>query len=83
MNEKPKIDYPCIWTYKLIGEDSEKITASAEEILGRRKYGLKASNVSSKGKYKSMTLKIEVEDETDRNLLYEKLKNSSSIKIII
>ncbi len=81
-SQKPEIEYPCEWSYKVIGENVNEMIAVIEKAADGMKYDLQASNISKKGKYKSLNLKVYVEDETARNLVYGILIKSEHIKIV-
>jgi len=80
---KPKIDYPCDWQYKIIGQDRRKILAAIKDILGQSQYTVNDSNVSSRGKYISMRLEVRVADESDRLKLYRDLAEHSAVKVVL
>lgn len=82
-SQKPEITYPCEWAYKVIGTDVNKILFAIEEAAMGLTYDVSPSNVSSNGKYFSLNLKLEVPNETVRNLIFEKLGKSPDIKFVI
>jgi uncharacterized protein len=82
-NKKLKLEYPCDWTFKLIGENQDLIQSAAKEIVGNKQYHIESSNQSKGGKYVSMTLILEVSSDTERIQLYEKMKNHVSIKMVL
>ncbi len=79
----PGIVYPCEWNYKVIGENIELMISSIEETVNGYKYDLTPSNISLRGNYFSLNLKVEVTNEIVRNLIYEKLQKAPSVKMII
>ncbi len=81
--QKPEIDYPCEWAYKVIGSDVNKILFAIETAAMGLSYDVSPSNVSSNGKYFSINFKLEVPNETVRNLIYEKLGNSPDVKFVL
>ncbi len=81
--QKPQIEYPCQWAYKVIGSDVNKILLAIETAAMGLSYDVSPSNVSSNGKYFSLNLKLEVPNETVRNLIYEKLGNSPDVKFVL
>lgn len=81
---KPKIDYPCVWEYRVIGESTDSVRAAIEEILGREKaHSLSFARFSTKGRYISFHLEVKVKDEAHRDRLYHALNNHDSIKLVI
>lgn len=77
-----KIEYPCKWEYRIIGEDEDKIRDFVFELLDKQ-YGLERKNASSNGKYISLHLIVEVDNEEERNLIFQKLLNFEAIKMVI
>ena len=81
-NKELELNFPCEWEYRVIGEFKEKIEIAVFEIIDK-KYQLKASKVSKKGKYKSFSIKISVESDKERIIIFEKLKQHSDIKMVL
>ena len=80
---KLELDYPCNWTYKLVIRKEQNINKIIKEVLEDRKHGVKPSKTSSKGKFKSYTLDLIVEDEKDRKNLYQLLGDHEHIKMVV
>ena len=81
--ERPEIEYPCTWTYKVIGEDCTLLKDVIVSACSPRPVTIRHSNSSSKGKYHSMNAEIVVPDERVRLEIYEVLKGSSAVKIVL
>lgn len=75
INEKPKIEYPTKWQYKIIFDSGFDAKSAVAEILGDKPYTLKTSKSSQEGKYESYNLDVEVNDEHERLSLFGALKN--------
>ncbi len=82
-DRQPGMVYPCEWNYKVIGDNIELMVSSIEETVKGYKYDLTPSNISLRGNYFSLNLKVEVTSEIDRNLIYEKLQKAPYVKMII
>ena len=80
---KPKIDYPCPWQYKIIGESKVDICRVVEAAVQEQAYVLTDSNVSSSGRYISMNLDVTVQDEEQRIALYRIMGDDPTIKVIL
>ena len=80
---KLELDYPCNWTYKLVIRKEENIKKIIKEVLDQREHGVKPSKTSSKGKFKSYTLDLIVENEDDRKDLYKILGDHEHIKMVV
>ncbi len=80
---KPKIDYPCTWQYKIIGESATVITRLVKEHVHEKGYTLTDSNVSSGGRYISMSLELIVNNDERRLELYKLLAADSTVKVVL
>ncbi len=80
---KPDIDYPCIWEYKVIGTDEQKLRAVLHAACTPAVPSISLSNVSSKGTYYSLNATLTVEDEEMRLRIFNYLKSSPDVKIVI
>ncbi len=80
---KPDIEYPTQWEYKIIGDNVEKMVEAAEKAAEGMQYDITASNISKKGNYFSINLKVNVESEEARNLVYQNLEGYENIKMVL
>ena len=81
--EKAKIEYPCIWEYKVFGIDEAAIRTVAAGILEDRTYDIKFSKHSVSGKYVSMSVTTFVEDEASRNRIFKAFKEHVAVKYVL
>jgi len=72
--EKLELTYPCGWSYKLIGYEKETIQKAIHDVIIEREHKLTHSNKSKGGKYTSMNLDLVIQNEDERNFIYEALK---------
>jgi uncharacterized protein len=77
------IDYPCEWSYRIIGSDEHLLRKAAKSAVGNKKYTLSVSNRSSGGKYQSLNLELRVVDESERLRIFDNLKNEAAIKFVL
>jgi len=82
-SEKPKIEYPCEWGYKIIGTDKIKLEAVIFEVMGSRDYKQKGGNKSSKGKFHSLSTACQVESQEDRDALFKAFQEHEDVKMVI
>lgn len=82
-NKKPNIEYPCDWYYKIIGVDLDEMIKAIELIADGMDYKISSSNVSSKGNYFSLNLRVFVTTEVIRDIIFEKLKANEFIKMVL
>jgi len=81
--QKLELEYPCGWTYKLIGYEKEAIQKAIHEVILEREHTLTHSNASKTGKYVSMNLDLVIMNEDERNFIYEALKAHQNIKMVL
>jgi len=77
------IDYPCLWSYQIIGADEDDLHRAAAEIIQDRSYRMALSRSSEKGKYQSFQLDVVVESEGHRLAVYEALRAHPAVKIVL
>lgn len=82
-SKKPKIDYPCDWHYKVIGTNADEMIKAIELAVEGLDYKISSSNISSKGNYFSLNLKVFVTSEVLRNIIFAKLKDNEFIKMVL
>lgn len=77
------LDYPCQWSFRIIGRDPELMKRHVAGYMKQTRYRLTASNTSRSGKYVSLNLETKVSSEEDRNQLYADLKNLSCVTLVL
>ena len=79
---KPEIHYPCLWEFRIIGEDKQSLERIVSELVAKP-YTLDEKNHSSKGRFVSVHLSVKVESEEERNALYQSLSTHKAIKMVL
>jgi putative lipoic acid-binding regulatory protein len=82
LNDKTKkleLTYPCSWSYKLIGYEKKAIQKAIHDVIIQKEHTLKHSNSSKTGKYISMNLDLIIQNDDERNFIYEALKAHENI----
>ncbi len=90
-NQKPVVEYPCLWGYKVIGADEKILRVAVKQCLdtclnansGDREYELGHSRSSKGGKYVSLSLNLTVQDETERDAIFAALSSRPEILMVI
>jgi putative lipoic acid-binding regulatory protein len=82
-SKKPNIEYPCDWQYKIIGTDTDEMIKAIELAVEGLDYKITSSNISSKGNYFSLNLKVFVTSEVLRDIIFAKLKDNEFIKMVL
>ena len=81
--DKPDIEYPCTWVYKVIGEDCSLLKDVIVSACSPLPVKISHSHASSKGKYHSLNAEVEVPSEEVRLEVYKTLTSSPAVKIIL
>ena len=82
-SKKPNIEYPCNWDYKVIGTDVDEMIKAIDQVAIGMDYKISPSNVSSKGNYFSLNLKVFVTSEVIRDIIFSKLKDNEFVKMVL
>ena len=80
--ERPEITYPCLWSYKIIGEDQDFLREALLVACAPHPVDITHSRASSGGKYHSMEGKLVVQDEATRLAIFDSLKTHPAVKIL-
>jgi putative lipoic acid-binding regulatory protein len=81
-DQKVGIDYPCLWLYKVIGSDEVKMRAAIAGIIAGAA-DVTVSRSSATGKYVSLSIAVQVENEQKRIAVYEALRKEPSVKMVL
>ncbi len=82
MNE-PIIQYPCEWSYRIIGTDEQALRQAASESLGDFAYSMTLSNQSSGKKYLSMNIEVTVETQAMRDQIFSALETHPAVRFML
>lgn len=80
--DKPDIDYPCDWEYRLIGR-SEEILCAAAATIAPEGHKISPGKESKQGKYISLCLTVQVKHEEQRLQLFAALKAHGDILFVL
>lgn len=81
--DKPQIDYPCPWPYKVIGADRAGIIAAVKQLLADKPFELQESHQSKQGTYTSFNLCVQVQNEAERDEIFQALNRIPTVKMVI
>jgi len=79
----PIIEYPCRWSYRVIGEDETTLREAIAHAAEGAGYDISHSKRSSAGRYVSLTVDVLVDSEEIRLKIYHALAGHPSIKIVL
>ncbi|RLA70746.1 MAG: DUF493 domain-containing protein [Epsilonproteobacteria bacterium] len=83
VNQKLELTYPTNWRYKIVGAEREKLEQAIYDVILKRENTLSHANTSRTGKYVSLNLDLLVQNEDERQFIYEALKAHQHIKMVL
>ena len=82
--DRPDINYPCDWEYRVIvNQDADNVIQAIEYAADNLDYSIQTSNVSKNGKYYSLNVKITVPSEEKRNEIFKIISEHDDVKMVL
>jgi len=81
--QKPQIDYPCEWGFKLIGKDQQALEETIADILSHKEYRCHFGNASRNGKFISYNAYCEVDNESERNEIFKAFESHQDVNMVM
>ncbi len=81
--EKPQIEYPTTWGYKIIGRDKDKLKACIKEVMGDKEHLCSLGNTSRTGKFTTYNASCTVENEEERDRLFKCFQDHNDVEMVI
>lgn len=81
--QKLELNYPCAWSYKVIGPDEDKLRQAVAQVIQDAPHRIQFSKRSSGGKYISLGLEVTVHSEEHRLLIFNALKAAKAVKYVL
>ena len=81
--EKPSIEYPTNWGFKLIGRDKDKLLACIKEAMGEKEHLCSLGNASRTGKFHSYNASCSVDTEEERNRIFKYFEDHDDVDMVI
>lgn len=82
-DERPEIEYPTPWTYRIICVAEDPVRHAVTVLMGDLAHTLVEVHVSSAGRYRSLQLELEVRDESHRNEVFRALTGMPGVRMVI
>lgn len=83
----PKIEFPCDYVIKVIGNAAPDFTEFVVEVVEQYAPGIRETDItvneSSKGRFSSVQLKIVATGESQLKALFEDLKASGRVHMVL
>ena len=81
--EKPQIEYPTRWGFKIIGRDKEKLQACIKEVMSEKEHLCSLGNRSRTGKFTTYNASCIVEDQEERDRLFKCFQDHDDVEMVI
>ena len=81
--EKPRIDYPTRWGFKLIGRNKEALHKAIKEVMGDKEHLCHLGNTSRTGKFHSYNASCVVDHEEERNRIFKAFQDHDDVEMVI
>jgi putative lipoic acid-binding regulatory protein len=79
----PHVEYPCLWTYAIVGKDEEDLRLVAGEVARGAKHHVVFSKLSAKKNYVSLHVEIEVASQEERDRYFDAFKSDPRVKFVL
>lgn len=85
--QPPKIEFPCDYPIKVIGDAADDFPALVESVMKKHDSSFNADCIqimdSSKGNYMSVRVNIVATGEEQLKAIFEELKSSGRVKMVL
>lgn len=82
-SQRPEIDYPCTWTYRVICTDEAVLRAAIRAIVGTAEHSVSNIGSSESGRYQRLELLVTVCDEQHRNEIFAALGREAVVRFVL
>lgn len=83
MSEKPTIEYPCAWEFRVMGADAAAMRAAIADVLGDEPHAIEPGNRSPAGRWCSLSLRMQVLDEAHRDRVHRLLREHPDVRMVL
>ena len=80
---KPIINYPCVWSYRIIGQDDQLLRNAVSNAVGDKEHQISIANKSSGGKYQSLNVEVKVHSEQERVDIFERIRRDPNVIVVL
>jgi hypothetical protein len=81
--ERPTIEYPCAWQFRVLGEDERQLRQVVADIFSDRLHQVTTGNTSSGGKYCSIEVATQVSSEADRDAKFRLVGSAMGVRMVL
>ncbi|HFU75780.1 MAG TPA: DUF493 domain-containing protein [Arcobacter sp.] len=86
MPERPQIEYPTSWGFKIIGRDKEALEKCIKYIMketGDKEHTCTLGNKSKTGKFHAYNASCTVDTEEERNKIFKYFEEHDDVDMVI
>jgi putative lipoic acid-binding regulatory protein len=80
---EPQIDYPCRWTYKVVGMEEAVLRSVVAGIVQQREHSITLARTSRTGRYVSLAVEVLVHDHDERRGIATRLGEHPDVKFVL
>ena len=81
--EKPEIEYPTQWGFKIIGRDKDALLACIKEIMGDKEHLCSLGNTSKTGKFTTYNASCVVDSQEERDRIFKYFQEHKEVQMVI
>jgi hypothetical protein len=81
--DRPQIDYPCAWEYRVIGADAAALEAAIRGVLAQEEFELRAGNTSPEGRWRTVRVEMHVRSEAHRDEVHRLLREHPDVRMVL
>ena len=78
-----QLDYPCRWSYRIIGEQEARLRRAIDAIVGGDEHELEHGHQSTHGRYLTLVLHLVVRDEAHRLEVFQLLADHPDVRFVL
>lgn len=82
-DERPSIEYPCRWEYRVIGEDADVLRLAVLEVVTGHEHAITPGHTSRHGRFVSLSVFVRVLDEDHRLSILRALSAQDAVKYLL
>lgn len=80
--QKLELEFPCPWTYTVIGEDEPALQSAVASIVGAHEHTLTYSHTSKAGRYRSYQLVVTIPSDEERLRIFRELHGHDDVRYV-
>jgi len=81
--EKPTIEYPTQWGFKIIGRNKEALLACIKEVMGEKEHLCSLGNTSRTGKFTTYNASCVVDSKEERDRIFKWFQDHKDVEMVI